>query len=97
MYSAPRAASVIARTDGVLFGLHRSAFRQVLAKSGGTRKSLTKTIAKIPLFENLDEDEISKVAVAFDEIAFGRGEQIVEQGHVGDSMFVLTSGTCGKK
>jgi len=94
MYSAPRAASVIARTDGVLFGLHRSAFRQVLAKSGGTRKSLTKTIAKIPLFEDLDEDEISKVAVAFDEIAFGRGEQIVEQGHVGDSMFVLTSGTC---
>ena len=96
MYSAPRSASVIARTDGVLFGLHRSAFRQVLAQSQGTRKELMKTIGKIALFQDLSEEEVSKVAVSFEEIAFGRGEQIVEQGHVGDSMFVITSGTCGK-
>ncbi len=96
MYSAPRSASVIARTDGVLFGLHRSAFRQVLAQSQGTRKSLKTTISKIPLFQDLDDEEVSKLAVAFEEIAFGRGEHIVEQGHAGDSMFVITSGTCGK-
>lgn len=94
MYSAPRSASVIARTDGVLFGLHRSAFRQVLAQSQGTRKELMKTIGKIALFQDLSEEEVSKLAVSFEEIAFGRGEQIVEQGHVGDSMFVITSGTC---
>lgn len=96
MYSAPRSASVRARTDGVLFGLHRSAFRQVLAQSHGTRKELMNSISKIPLFQNLSDDEISKLAMAFDEIAFGRGEHIVEQGHVGDSMFVIASGTCGK-
>ena len=33
---------------------------------------------------------------AFDEIAFGRGENIIEQGHYGDSMYVITSGSCGK-
>ena len=96
MYSAPRSASVIARTDGVLFGLHRSAVRQVLAKGQGTRKELMKTIAQIPLFKDLDDSQVSKVAVAFDEIAFGRGEHIVEQGHAGESMFVITSGSCGK-
>jgi len=94
MYSAPRSASVIARSDGIMFGLHRSAFRQVLAKDMGTRKELMKKIARIPLFQNLNNDEVSKLAVAFDEIAFGRGEHIVEQGHFGDSMFVITSGTC---
>ena len=96
MYSAPRSASVIARTDGTLFGLHRSAFRQVLAQSQGTRKELMKTISKIPLFQDLDDDEVSKLAVSFEEIAFERGQHIVEQGHIGDSMFVITSGTCGK-
>ena len=96
MYSAPRSASVIARTDGVLFGLHRSAFRQVLSKGQGTRIELMKTIAKIPLFQNLNDAEVTKLAVAFDEIAFGRGEHIVEQNNFGDSMFVITSGTCGK-
>jgi len=94
MYSAPRSASVIALSDGVMFGLHRSVFRQVLAQAQGTRMELMKTITMIPLFQDLDQDEISKLAVAFDEIAFGRGEHIIEQGHVGESMFVITSGTC---
>lgn len=96
MYSAPRSASIIARTDGHLWGLHRSAFRQVLAQAQGTRKELVKTLAAISIFKGLNEDEIKKLASAFDEIAFGRGENIVEQGHFGESMFVITSGSCGK-
>jgi len=94
MYSAPRSASIKARSDGMVWALHRSAFRQVLAQAQGTRKELMKTIAKIPLFKGLGEEEITKLAVSFDEIAFGRGEEIVKQGHFGDSMFVITSGTC---
>lgn len=94
MYSAPRSASIIARSDGHLWGLHRSAFRQVLAQAQGTRKELMKTLSSITIFKNLDEEEIKVLASAFDEIAFGRGETIVEQGHFGDSMFVITSGSC---
>ena len=94
MYSAPRSASIIARSDGHLWGLHRSAFRQVLAQAQGTRKELSKTLSKLRIFSNLTEQEINKLAAAFDEIAFGRGENIVEQGHFGDAMYVITSGTC---
>ena len=96
MYSAPRSASIIARTDGLLWGLHRSAFRQVLAQAQGTRKELTKTLKNIPMFSMLDEEEIKKLAASFDEIAFGRSETIVEQGHFGDAMYIISSGTCGK-
>lgn len=96
MYSAPRSASIIARSDGHLWGLHRSAFRQVLAQAQGTRKELVKTLGDITMFQGLDEEEIRKLASAFDEIAFGRGENIVEQGHFGDAMYVITSGACGK-
>lgn len=96
MYSAPRSASIIARTDGHLWGLHRSAFRQVLAQAQGTRKELMNTLKSVPLFAGLDDEEITTLSTAFDEIAFGRGENIVEQGHFGDTMYVLSSGTCGK-
>ena len=96
MYSAPRSASIIARTDGHLWGLHRSAFRQVLAQAQGTRKELVKILKDVPIFTNLDEEEINTVATAFDEIAFGRGESIVEQGHFGDTMYVISTGSCGK-
>eukprot|EP00538_Stauroneis_constricta_P006489 CAMPEP_0119563802 /NCGR_PEP_ID=MMETSP1352-20130426/24788_1 /TAXON_ID=265584 /ORGANISM="Stauroneis constricta, Strain CCMP1120" /LENGTH=740 /DNA_ID=CAMNT_0007612471 /DNA_START=425 /DNA_END=2644 /DNA_ORIENTATION=+ len=94
MYSAPRSASIIARSDGHLWGLHRSAFRQVLAQAQGTRKELAVTLGKISMFAELEQEEINKLAASFDEIAFGRGENIIEQGHFGDSMFVITSGTC---
>eukprot|EP00934_Nitzschia_sp_Nitz4_P007140 Nitzschia sp. Nitz4//scaffold101_size76361//18153//20439//NITZ4_005596-RA/size76361-augustus-gene-0.1-mRNA-1//1//CDS//3329532140//7130//frame0 len=94
MYSAPRSASIIARSDGHLWGLHRSAFRQVLAQAQGTRKELVKTLSSITIFKGLSEEEVRKLASAFDEIAFGRGENIVEQSHYGDSMFVITSGSC---
>ena len=96
MYSAPRSASIIAKSDGHLWGLHRSAFRQVLAQAQGTRQELMKTLKGISLFKNLDDENIQNLATAFDEIAYGRGEHIVEQGHFGESMFVITSGTCGK-
>jgi serine/threonine protein phosphatase PrpC/CRP-like cAMP-binding protein len=97
MYSAPRSASIVARTDGHLWGLHRSAFRQVLAQAQGTRQELMKTLTSIPIFSSLSDDEIKKLASAFNEIAFGRGENIIEQGNFGDSMYVITSGSCGKK
>ena len=95
MYSAPRSASIIARSDGHLWGLHRSAFRQVLAQAQGTRKELARTLAALPMFQDLSAEETQKLAAAFDEIAFGRGENIVEQGHFGDCMYVITSGACG--
>jgi CRP-like cAMP-binding protein len=75
--------------------LHRSAFRQVLAQAQGTRKELARTLAGLPIFQDLSAEETQKLAAAFDEIAFGRGENIVEQGHFGDCMYVITSGACG--
>lgn len=95
MYSAPRSASIIARTNGQLWGLHRSAFRQVLAQAQGTRKDLGKTLRAMKMFRGMKEEEIRKLAAAYDEVAFGRGESIVEQGNQGDAMFVITSGSCG--
>jgi serine/threonine protein phosphatase PrpC/CRP-like cAMP-binding protein len=96
MYSAPRSASIVARTNGQLWGLHRSAFRQVLAQAQGTRKDLGKTLRAMKMFRGMKEEEIRKLAAAYDEVAFGRGDSIVEQGSVGDAMFVITSGSCGK-
>ena len=47
------------------------------------------------MFRGMKEEEIRKLAAAYDEVAFGRGDSIVEQGSVGDAMFVITSGACG--
>jgi serine/threonine protein phosphatase PrpC/CRP-like cAMP-binding protein len=94
MYSAPRSASIVAQTDGHLWALHRAAFRQVLMQAQDHRKELKKVLAEIPYFQYLDSDGINKLAAIMDEITFGRGETICEQGKPGESVFVIQSGTC---
>lgn len=95
MYSAPRAASIIAQTDGHLWALHRYAFRQVLAQQGG-RKDLVKSLKKIDLFKDSTSDDTCNLAASMVEVTFGRGEMLTEQGKFGDSMYVIQKGSCGK-
>ena len=94
MYSAPRAASIIAQTDGHLWALHRYAFRQVLAQQSG-RQELISTLNKMEIFKNLRNDEISNIAAVMEEVTFGRGEMIAEQGQPGETMYVIKTGSCG--
>jgi len=93
MYSAPRAASIIAKTDGHLWALHRFAFRQVLALQSG-RQELISTLSQIEFLKNLKNQDISNLAAAMEEVTFGRGDMIVEQGRSGDCLFVISKGTC---
>lgn len=95
MYSAPRAASIIAQTDGHLWALHRFAFRQVLALQSG-RQELISTLGKMEVFKNLRSDEISNIAAVMEEVTFGRGEMIAEQGQPGETMYVIKTGSCGE-
>lgn len=90
----PRTASVVAKTDGHLWALHRAAFRQVLVQAQDHRKDLKKVLGDIPYFQYLDSDAINKLATIMDEVTFGLGENITEQGRKGDSMYVISTGTC---
>jgi CRP-like cAMP-binding protein len=94
MYSAPRAASIISQTDGHLWALHRYAFRQVLAQQS-SRTELISALKKMNLYKNLPSDDIKKIAAAMENVTFGRGECIIEQGQPGGAMFVISTGTCG--
>jgi len=93
MYSAPRAASIISQTDGHLWALHRYAFRQVLAQQT-YRTELMSRLRHLELFQNLSTDNMKKIAAAMDDVTFCRGECIIEQGKPGESMYIISSGTC---
>ena len=94
MYSAPRAASIVSQTDGHLWALHRYAFRQVLAQQGG-RTELMSTLRQIDAFNNMLTDDIKNLSAAMEGVTFGRGESIIQQGQPGDTMYVISTGSCG--
>jgi serine/threonine protein phosphatase PrpC/CRP-like cAMP-binding protein len=93
MHSAPRSASIVAKTDGHLWALHRAAFRQILVQSQDHRKDLKKVLREIPFFSNLDNDGVNKLSAIMEDITFGRGENIIEQGQTGTKMYVVESGS----
>jgi len=93
MYSAPRAASIVAQTDGQLWGLHRFAFRKVLLEKP-ERKELAQMLENIQIFKKLDEVGLQHVASSMEEITYASGETIVNQGETGDIFFVISSGHC---
>jgi cAMP-dependent protein kinase regulator len=93
MHSAPRSASIVAKTDGHLWALQRAAFRQILVQSNDHRKELKNILRSLPYFGNLDNDGINKLSAIMEDITFGRGDTIIEQGNVGTKMYVLESGS----
>ena len=91
MYSAPRAASIIAQTDGNLWALHRYAFRQVLAEQR-ERQELINVLKRMKIFKNITSADITNLAASMIAVTFGRGEMIIEQGVAGDAMYVVEKG-----
>eukprot|EP00571_Detonula_confervacea_P006864 CAMPEP_0172316432 /NCGR_PEP_ID=MMETSP1058-20130122/28156_1 /TAXON_ID=83371 /ORGANISM="Detonula confervacea, Strain CCMP 353" /LENGTH=755 /DNA_ID=CAMNT_0013030733 /DNA_START=57 /DNA_END=2324 /DNA_ORIENTATION=- len=94
MYSAPRAASIIAKTDGHLWALHRHAFKKITAEQGA-RKDAEKVLKRIDVFKSFTSDELKDLSSYLCEAKYGRGDTIIKEGEAGDSLFmILPGGNC---
>jgi CRP-like cAMP-binding protein len=83
MHSAPRAASIIAQTDGLLWALHRYAFKKVISE---------RTLRKDSAFSSESLKDLSSSLCA---VKFSPGDVILNEGDVGDSLYiVLPGGSC---
>mmetsp|Transcript_29546 Transcript_29546/g.84983 ORF Transcript_29546/g.84983 Transcript_29546/m.84983 type:complete len:806 (+) Transcript_29546:65-2482(+) len=93
LYLAPRAATVVAREASVVWTIDRQDFKEVLA--AGYDEEATQTMAhldRVQVFEPLSKEQKKAVAKALVEMSFTRGENIIEQGEVGDSFYIMTEG-----
>ena len=97
MYSAPRAASIISQTDGLLWALHRYAFKKVIAEQT-SRKDAEKVLKKLDMFKSFSSDSLKELASSMSESKFSRGDVIINEGDVGESMYIiLPGGSCKKQ
>jgi len=98
MYNMPRAATIRAVTDGVLWSLDRKTFRQIIVKANANkRKQFEEFLKSLSVLENINENERSKIADVMESQKFKQGDIIIRQGDVIDSasfVYFLMSGTC---
>uniref|UniRef100_A0A1I8ISG1 cAMP-dependent protein kinase type II regulatory subunit n=1 Tax=Macrostomum lignano TaxID=282301 RepID=A0A1I8ISG1_9PLAT len=83
MYYCPRAATIVARTDGVLWSLDMETFQ---------RRKYEAFLAAVPLLAELTQYERQNVADAIREREFSDGAPILMQGDVGNEMFFIEEG-----
>uniref|UniRef100_A0A0B7A0H0 cAMP-dependent protein kinase type II regulatory subunit n=1 Tax=Arion vulgaris TaxID=1028688 RepID=A0A0B7A0H0_9EUPU len=94
MYNMPRAATIIATTDGVVWALDRLTFRRIVLKTAfNKRKKYEKLIEGCSMLKSLDVYERMNVCDALSTRKFNDGEKIISQGETADCMYFVEDGT----
>lgn len=93
MYNAPRAATIRATSDVVLWALDRVSFRSILMDHNSKKRNMHEEFLKgVPLFQSLELSEIHKIADALEPVSFHDNEIVLKQGDVGESFFLIERG-----
>ncbi len=93
IYNSPRAASVVATTECKLWALDLKTFRSILASTSSSQMvRRCGFLKKCTFLDPLNNEQIGKLASAFDTVTFEDGAVIVRQGDVADAFFIIEEG-----
>lgn len=93
MYNSPRAATVIAKTDCIVWALDRMTFRRILLEGTAKKRSLYENFLKeVPVLQSLSSYERSKLADALNTETFKKGENVVTEGEAGENFYFIEDG-----
>jgi cAMP-dependent protein kinase regulator len=90
LYNAPRAATITADGDVLLYVLDRGTFNHIVKGSAiRKREKYDSFLKKIKLLETMDDYERSQVSEAFKDCKYTAGQSIIKEGEEGKDMFFL--------
>jgi len=92
LYLAPRAATVKASDDAVVWVIDRGNFKRVLTKQSNHELEYVKYLDKVEILTPLHRDEKEAVAKCLTEMTFKKDETILQQGEKGEVFYILTQG-----
>lgn len=93
LYNAPRAATITARENCILFALDRETFNHIVKDAAAKKREKYETfLSKVELLESMDPYERSKIADALKPYRFKMNEYVVKEGESGDTFFFVEEG-----
>jgi cAMP-dependent protein kinase regulator len=94
MYNTPRAATVKATADCVLWALDRSSFRRLLISTLMEKRQKHEAfLAKVPILSSMSHSEQSMVVECLVESNHDGGSTIITQGEPGNHFYIVESGS----
>jgi cAMP-dependent protein kinase regulator len=93
MYNAPRAATVRALTEGVLWAVDRATFRHiVLGNAQRERSKREQWLEQVSILSSLTRGERAQVADALKEEDYQPGAHVIRFGEQGDTLYIVVEG-----
>jgi len=94
MYKAPRAATVRACEDSIVWTVKRDAFRRALANHAKRKLSMNiKWLREFELFQPLLENELVLIDTALSEQKYAPNTKIIGQGDKGEKFYIIKQGS----
>lgn len=94
IYNAKRAATIIAKSPCTLWSLDLRTFRRMLATASSSQTmARIEFLRRVPLLQNLSNEQISKLAGALSAQSYSDGSYIIRQGDRGDNFYIIKEGT----
>eukprot|EP01083_Nonionella_stella_P085326 236565_1 len=93
LYGAPRAASVQAISDAIVWCVHRAHLRKaIMNEASKERNKHIAFLKKVPLLSSLLTAEVTAIDDALEEETFQAGDVIIKQGDKGDKFYIIKEG-----
>ncbi|CAH8460270.1 unnamed protein product [Schistosoma rodhaini] len=93
MYNTPRAATIIAKTDGVLWSLDRTTFQHIVLRQAFLKRQLYENLlSSVPLLGSLSAYERTNLADALGSHTYDDGAWIIQEGEPGEEMYFIEEG-----
>jgi cAMP-dependent protein kinase regulator len=80
LYNAPRAATVVANESSLAYMLDRDTFNHIVKDAAAKkREKYEKFLENVAILSNIDSYERQKIADAFKDMIFKKGEQVIKE------------------
>lgn len=94
LYNCPRAATVIAKTDCLLWSIDRETFNHLVKDAASRKREMHQSfLGSVEILKSLDPYERSKIADALRSKTYNAGEVLIKQGDPGSEFFILEEGS----
>lgn len=93
-YGRPRAASVVAVTNGSLWCLDKNVFARLILNCSTTMQDITRVLRSVRLFKCFNLLQLHALIAAMEVRTYKAGEVIVRGGETSRFFHVIISGTC---
>ena len=95
LYNAPRAATIRAKNDCVLWVLDRETFTNIVKDSAQKkREKYENFLKKVDILSTIDPYELMQICDAVKTETFTKNDFIIKEGELGDIFYILESGEC---